>query len=67
MHLQVEVDDVDKLYATVLAAGAPIPVPLEEKWYRRDAEMLGSRQFWVEDPDGYLLRFFTGIGTRPVA
>ena len=42
-------------------------MPLEERWYRREDEELGNRQFVVADPDGYLLRFFTNLGTRPVS
>jgi hypothetical protein len=26
----------------------------------------GNRQFVVADPDGYLLRFFTSLGTSPL-
>lgn len=26
----------------------------------------GNRQFVVADPDGYLLRFFSDLGQRPV-
>ena len=25
----------------------------------------GGRQFVIADPDGYLLRFYTGLGQRP--
>ncbi|MEK6943611.1 MAG: VOC family protein [Nanoarchaeota archaeon] len=32
-----------------------------EKWYRKNDKMLGNRQFLVQDPDGYLLRFFEDI------
>ncbi|MGK9231851.1 VOC family protein [Inquilinus limosus] len=66
INLQIEVADVDALNAAVLAAGAPIERPLEERWYRRDAVMLGQRQFAVQDPDGYLLRFCQPLGSRPV-
>ena len=42
-------------------------VELEESWYRRGSEENGSRQFVVADPDGYLLRFYTDLGRRPIA
>jgi catechol 2,3-dioxygenase-like lactoylglutathione lyase family enzyme len=67
MNLQIEVRDVDALHARVVASGAPIHLALEEKWYRRGDAELGSRQFVVEDPDGYLLRFFQDLGTRKLA
>lgn len=66
MHLQIEVGDVDALYARVQVSDAPIPRAMEERWYRRDAVELGNRQFWVRDPDGYNLRFFQDLGQRPI-
>jgi catechol 2,3-dioxygenase-like lactoylglutathione lyase family enzyme len=65
INLQIAVDDVDVLHAACVAAGARVLVPMEEKWYRRDDELLGNRQFVVLDPDGYLLRFFRDLGRRP--
>ena len=67
INLQIKARDVDALYAAVQAAQAPIFLAMEEKWYRRDATLLGNRQFLVLDADGYLLRFFQDLGTRPVA
>jgi catechol 2,3-dioxygenase-like lactoylglutathione lyase family enzyme len=65
VNFQIQVGDVDELYAHVLAAQAHVVIPIEEKWYRRDDLDLGNRQFVVADPDGYLLRFFTDLGRRP--
>jgi hypothetical protein len=65
VNFQIEVRDVDALYAAVQAASATIFLAMEEKWYRRDATLLGNRQFLVLDPDGYLLRFFQDLGARP--
>lgn len=65
MNLQIQTTDVDALYAQVQKAGAPIFLAMEEKWYRRDAVLLGNRQFIVQDPDGYLLRFFEDLGQKP--
>jgi catechol 2,3-dioxygenase-like lactoylglutathione lyase family enzyme len=67
INLQIRVDDVDALHDAVVASGARILVPMEEKWYRRDDRQLGNRQFVVLDPDGYLLRFFSDLGSRPMA
>lgn len=65
INLQIEVADLDVLNAAVLAAGTPVERPLEERWYRRRDELLGQRQFVVQDPDGYLLRFCQPLGSRP--
>lgn len=64
IHLQIETDKVDELYARVQKAGARIFLPIEEKWYRCDDVYLGNRQFIVQDPDGYLLRFFEKLGEQ---
>lgn len=66
INFQIRVEDADALHAAVVAAGLPIFLPLEERWYRRAEHEIGTRQFIVEDPDGYLLRLQHGIGTRPV-
>ena len=65
VNLQIEASDVDRLYEAVIAAGATLYLLMEEKWYRRDEVLLGNRQFIVLDPDGYLLRFFQDLGSRP--
>ena len=64
INLQIETTAVDPLYVRVEQSGATIFLPLEEKWYRADAVELGNRQFIVQDPDGYLLRFFQDLGER---
>jgi catechol 2,3-dioxygenase-like lactoylglutathione lyase family enzyme len=66
VNLQIEVSDVDALYSRAYVAESQIIIPLEEKWYRRDEMELGNRQFVVADPDGYLLRFFSDLGERPL-
>lgn len=64
MNLQIEVQDVDHLYQNFKQAQYPIFFGLEEKWYRIDDKEIGHKQFLVQDPDGYLLRFFENIGIR---
>jgi catechol 2,3-dioxygenase-like lactoylglutathione lyase family enzyme len=64
INLQIETTQVDTLYAAVQHAGAPVFLPIEDTWYRRGQVYLGNRQFIVQDPDGYLLRFFESLGVR---
>jgi catechol 2,3-dioxygenase-like lactoylglutathione lyase family enzyme len=66
MNLQIEVLGVDALYASVQQSDLTIHIPLEDRWYRQDQTEAGNRQFVVADPDGYLLRFFSSLGRRPV-
>lgn len=64
VNFQIEVSDARELYNRLVAADAKIIVPLEERWYRSGDRDLGNRQFVVADPDGFLLRFFTNLGSR---
>ncbi len=65
VNFQIKVSAVEDLYAKVIAAKLKPYLSLEEKWYRRAAHQVGNRQFIVADPDGYLLRFFQDMGSRP--
>jgi catechol 2,3-dioxygenase-like lactoylglutathione lyase family enzyme len=67
INLQIHVSDVEALYADVQRSDLIVRVPLEERWYRQDDSEVGNRQFVVADPDGYLLRFFTSLGARPLS
>lgn len=60
LHLQIVVEDVADLRGRQSAVWRE----LEEVWYRRGGSHLGVRQFCVQDPDGYLLRFQQLLGVR---
>lgn len=64
INLQIEVDDVDALFQNFVGAHYPIYLAMEEKWYRSGDTEAGNKQFLVQDPDGYLLRFFQPLGRR---
>jgi catechol 2,3-dioxygenase-like lactoylglutathione lyase family enzyme len=65
LNFEIHVQDVQALHDRFAARDYPIFVPMEERWYRRDAVYVGQMQFLVQDPDGYLLRFGEDLGTRP--
>jgi catechol 2,3-dioxygenase-like lactoylglutathione lyase family enzyme len=65
LNLQIQVSNVDALYADVQGSTMKILFPLEERWYRQNESEAGNRQFVVADPDGYILRFFQSRGRRP--
>ncbi|MEH7828577.1 bleomycin resistance protein [Gemmobacter denitrificans] len=65
LNLQIEVPDIGPLLAGLDRVGHPLFLPVEDKWYRTGSMESGNRQFVVADPDGYLLRFFQDLGTRP--
>ena len=37
---------------------------IEYERYRQDNKLLGNREFLVQDPDGYLLRFSEYLGEK---
>ena len=65
MHLQIRVSDVQALYGNFKVHNHPLFLEMEEKWYRRVEDEVGNKQFVVQDPDGYLLRFYQDLGVRP--
>jgi len=64
INLTIMTGDVDSLYEHVKSKGALLFLEMEEKWYRIKDVYKGNRQFIVQDPDGYLIRFFQDIGYR---
>ena|ERR1039458_4966513 len=64
MSLQIEVASVDAVHERLITAGHNVIVAIEERWYETTEGAVGNRQFVVADPDGYLLRFYTGLGRR---
>jgi catechol 2,3-dioxygenase-like lactoylglutathione lyase family enzyme len=64
INFQIEVADVQSLYVRVKQAAWPVFLELEDRWYRQEDRALGNRQFVIQDPDGYLLRFFEDLGSR---
>lgn len=64
MNLQIATTGLATLYEVCKGAGAVIFRDWEEAWYRAGDTYVGQVQFIVQDPDGYLLRFEQGLGTR---
>ena len=66
INFQLEVDSVDKIYANLKERNYPTAFDVEENWYRQDDKLLGNKEFLVQDPDGYLLRFSEDLGEKEV-
>ena len=64
VNLQITVSNVTAIAARLAAEGWPLFRQIEEAWYRRGAEHVGTRELVVQDPDGYLLRFSERLGVR---
>ena len=64
INFQLEVEDIDKIYNNFKNNNYAIAFDIEENWYRQDDKMLGNKEFLIQDPDGYLLRFMQDLGEK---
>lgn len=64
INFQLEVENVEKIYNLLKENNYEIAYEIEENWYRQDNKLLGNKEFLVQDPDGYLLRFSEDLGEK---
>ncbi|KAK9481756.1 hypothetical protein V1527DRAFT_478644 [Lipomyces starkeyi] len=64
INLQLKVERLAPILTTLAKAEWPLYEPPSEVWYRTGDYESGQREFLVQDPDGYLLRFAEDLGTR---
>lgn len=64
INLQIKVGNVEALLERLNQNRIELYMEPEEKWYRKNDLEVGNKQFLVQDPDGYLLRFFEDLGER---
>ena len=68
INFQVEVADVEAVRSALCLLGVTAFREMEDTWYpvsRTHQE--GQREFLVQDPDGYLMRFAQYLGRRSAA
>ena len=64
INFQLEVENVEKIYNSLKENNYKIAFEMEENWYRQEDKLLGNKEFLVQDPDGYLLRFSEDLGEK---
>ena len=64
INFQLEIENVDDIYNKLKNNGYKIAFEMEENWYRQNNKLLGNKEFLVQDPDGYLLRFSEDLGEK---
>jgi catechol 2,3-dioxygenase-like lactoylglutathione lyase family enzyme len=67
INFQILVDSLEPLLQALAIARWPLFRDPHEAWYRIAGHEAGQRQFLVQDPDGYLLRFAQPLGRRAMA
>ena len=66
INFQLEVNNVEDIYNSLKDNDYKIAFEIEENWYRQDNKLLGNKEFLVQDPDGYLLRFSEDLGEKEI-
>ena len=64
INFQLEVDNLDEIYNNFKKSNYTITFDIEENWYRQNDKLLGNKEFLIQDPDGYLLRFSEDLGDK---
>ncbi|PSO13969.1 VOC family protein [Bradyrhizobium sp. MOS003] len=64
INFQIFVDSVAPLLDALKQHEWALVRECHDAWYRIAGEERGNRQFLVQDPDGYLLRFAEDLGAR---
>lgn len=57
VNFQIEVDDIEQIFARINAHGLTLYRGLSDNHYNTGETTACQREFLVQDPDGYLLRF----------
>lgn len=66
INFQLEVNNIDKIYKKLKDKNYKITFEIEENWYRKEDKLLGNKEFLIQDPDGYLLRFSEDLGEKNI-
>lgn len=66
INLQMELSDVQPVYERLLGNGTAMQRDIRDVWREAGKMITGQREFYVQDPDGYLLRFCQPLGDKPL-
>lgn len=66
INFQIDVTNIEEIYNKLKNANYSILVDMEEHWYRKDNLLMGCKEFLVQDPNGYLLRFSQDLEEKEI-
>ena len=66
INFQIDVTNIDKIYNNLKENKYEIFVDIEDHWYRKGNIFMGCREFLVQDPNGYVLRFSEDLENKKV-
>ena len=64
INFQIELSDIAPVYDRLQVAKIPLFREQKDTWYDIGDSLSGQREFLVQDPDGYLLRFSQYLGEK---
>lgn len=67
VNFQIKIINIEPIIASLKKNNYKLYEEFEENWYRKKDKEVGNKEFLVQDPDGYLLRFAQDLGERDVA
>lgn len=57
INFSIEIDNIDDIYEKLISNNYPLFRPMMSNQYETNGKFIEQREFLVQDPDGYLLRF----------
>ena len=66
INFQIEIKDISPILKTLKLKKYPLFKNSEINWYKTSNQLIGCKEFLVQDPDGYLLRFSQKIDTKKI-
>ncbi len=66
INFEIDVTNIDEIYGRLKENNYKIFVEKEDHWYRKDNVLMGTTEFLVQDPNGYLLRFSQDLDEREI-
>ncbi len=64
VNFQIEVREIASILKSLEKNKCRLFRKPKDSWYRVGKKLIGCREFLVQDPDGYLLRFSKSLGTK---
>lgn len=64
VNFQIELSDIEPVYKRLKGADVVLFREPKDSWYDIGTSLSGQREFLVQDPDGYLLRFTQHLGEK---
>ncbi len=66
INFQIDVTNIDEIYNRLVKDNYDIFVDMEDHWYRKDNVLMGCREFLVQDPNGFVLRFSQDLENKEI-